>query len=470
MSVTGYRLQFSPLPLELKSGFDFVLPNDLNEFVKYIHNSPRVSGPPLNYNARARIEEAETIFLIHAAEALKNAPRIPPAMSCKSHIVDVLRSWVKNSLSVSELTKAQFKTEFMAYRLGITSDNLNASIGLAHFVEKDFTYNTLAFYKHELRVTSPISPVQILMKGEYVDWEEAKTVACDEPNVDGLWPWKYGPQGIQNKDLAVWSRHDYEERAFTHKKHPSPGKYVFSFCVHIYDKKPKCVGSHSWVRFTTPDGKIYEFALYRPPNTWSPSTALVRKPATIQCPDYSSWYPVSVTERTVRRKLHFEVSKVAFERGLSYIFALQDRRENLTFAMMHGNCVAFTMNVAFECGININPRASTIKLLMPPAVIRTADRVQDFVPDIFILMLYFIPAVLTNIVLAKFLGGAQPGCGEKAHYDTVGDYLNPEKSMLGHPWYLVHQIKARVESSRPPGEPLGIPYAFRAPPRIEDLD
>jgi hypothetical protein len=164
------------------------------------------------------------------------------------------------------------------------------------------------------------------------------------------------------------------------------------------------------------------------------------------------------------------ITKVAFKHGLNYIFALQDQRENLTFSMMHGNCVAFTINVANQCGININPRASTLKLLMPAPVIRTVDRVQKFVPEIFVMLVYLIPAIVTNIVLAKYLGGSTPACGQRPHYDSMRDYLNPEKSMLGHPWYLIHQIKAVVESSRPADDPLGIPVAFRSPPQIIELD
>lgn len=431
----------------------------------------------------------QTIIWI-ATQLLQKAPRVTPEDAFRGRIVYILRQWINETQEMrrwSKLTKEQkektplredlqtLKTELSAYRLGITSDNLKASEGLEKFVEeKAYLHNYLAFYKHTLRVADTQSPIQIMMNGDYVDWNEAKETIVDKPDAEGLWPWKYGQMGLQNSDLCTWKGDDVEERAFTQKKHPSPGKYLFTYCIYSSSHGPRISGDHAWLRLTTAKGKVYDVGKNRPPRVFKPSNALSDFKGMLQCLDISSPWPKAPTVRageqplrksdgTRRTKIHFEITEENFEAALKRVKEMQ-ADDKLIFGLFEQSCVVFANEIANICGIRIDTRASMLKLRLPPPLISLTDRVMKFVPNFLANIVYFVPGVLSNVFLCATLGGRlrSPETNRR-YFSSLRDLLNPNKSLLHHPWYLATQIKKDVEANRPAGSPFGIPQKYQAP-------
>jgi hypothetical protein len=370
----------------------------------------------------------------------------------------------------------RLKKELTAYRLGITSTNMDASPGLQEFTDKKaFLYNFLSFYGHTLK-TDPKnenSEVHILMNDHYVPWTKAKTAIVDQPDAPGIWPRKYDEHGLINSDFSEWS--DPETRAYKSCNHTAPGKYLFTYCIFTSWLEPRFTGEHSWFRLTTPNGMIYEFGKYRPPRIWGLSTALVNYPATIQSPDMTSMWPVAPqdpppikhTDGLFIAEIPFEITKDDFERALKKIIEIK-QSGNHTFGLFDDSCVVLANEVAEECGIKIDTSTSMIKLFLiklrfPIWGIELYNKMQSKLPNVVVNVLYYIPAVLTNILLCALFGARKRfKPGGKRHIDSLWDIFDPSKSTLHHPWYLATVIKDDVEANRPKGNPFGIPKKFRA--------
>lgn len=401
-------------------------------------------------------------------EALRHAPRVAPTQAFKSREVNILRMYLTSNRSALERADEELlkklKTEFTAYRLGITTANLKASPELQQFTDtKSFLYNYLAYYGHTLKTESDQSPVQILMNGKDVSWDDAKTSIVDQPDVQGVWPWKYGPNGLKNDDFAAWD--DPETRTYQIKKHPLPGAYLFTYCAFCVPKAPRYSGEHSWLRLTTPEGSVYEFGKYRPPRVWKLEKALVNFPATIQSPDMNTMWPVEPDCNPVLKscegtriiEIHFEITQKDFEKALEKIKEIKQRK-NLVFGLFDDSCVVMVNEVAAVCGIHLKTESSMLKLYFPLSVIIALNKIQKYVPKFVVDVIYYIPAVFTNIMLCLFMGArARYTPGGKRHINSLWDLFNPEKSMLHHPWYLAAVIGAEVEANRPEGRPFGIP-------------
>ncbi len=159
----------------------------------------------------------------------------------------------------------------------------------------------MSFYNHELKCDTEESPIQILMNGNYTDWNTAKSTIIDKPDCEGVpskisgtqikWPWKYGKLGLQNEDLFVWNESTLEDRAFVKEKYRQAGKYLFSYCVFHSTKGPRTRGDHAYIRLITPEGKIYEFGKYRPLEISGRETILIKHDEVITNPESSTSWP-----------------------------------------------------------------------------------------------------------------------------------------------------------------------------------
>ncbi len=305
------------------------------------------------------------------------------------------------------------KKEFTAYRLGITSKNLVASEGLQCFAEKKaFLYNYLSFYDHRLKVKNEDSPIEIILNGEYVEWNEAKRIVVDQKDKPGLWPWKYGPKGLQNEDFGDWS--DPESRAYQVSHHPAPGKYLFTFCIFCSLLGPRYSGEHSWFRLITPEGKAYEFGKYRPPNVWKVSQGLVNFPAVIQSPDMSTMWPVEpITNPPLRHSTALEITEIPFEiteeefHKALHKMTMMKQKDDITFGLFDDSCMVMNNKIARVCGIHMDTSSAMLKLYLPLWGIRLVNTIQKFVPKWIVDVLYYIPAILTNIFLCLFFGATK---------------------------------------------------------------
>jgi hypothetical protein len=381
----------------------------------------------------------------------------------------------------------QFKTELTAYRLGITAANLKASEGLESFSEnKAFLPNYLSFYRHELQCDTPESAVRIMMNGEYVEWAVAKSEIIDQPDVPSVkfpesntetkWPWKYGAEGLQNEDLFVWDEPDMEKRAYFRQKYADIGKYLFSICVFRAGNGPRMSGDHSWIRLITPEGKVYEFGKYRPPQIKGRMTALMKHHAVIQSPDCSTMWPIPPKERrrgdnpplrhtdhTKRTKILFEITPENFHRAKDKVLEMQ-RQQGLQFGLFGESCMVFVNQIANICGIQLKTEASIMKLILPPKLIPIVDRIAKLIerllPKILFDILYFIPGLCTNIFCLYLGAGVRSRVDGTRHIGSLRDFLNPYKSMLHHPWYVATIVKAEINQHRPKGS-FEIPAPFR---------
>lgn len=400
-------------------------------------------------------QEVETFEIL--TEALRLAPRITPREAFNSREVYTLREWLfRNRLVFRKNPRqellTQLKEEFLAYRLGITVENLRASTGLQEFSEnKAFLYNYLSFYQHTLKVENSTSPVSIMMGGRYVSWDVAKEAVVDQPDAPGIWPWKYGTEGIQNLDFAEWS--DPETRAYYCEKHPMPGKYLFCYCAFCSVHRARHTGEHSWFRLITPEGKVYEFGKYRPPNIWSVGMALVNFPASIQSPDMSTMWPVepdspppfhhSVGLRIT--EIPIVIKKEAFERGLQKMMSIKSK-PNQTFGLFDDSCMVMNNQVAAACGIHLDTKCSMLKLYMPIRVIKWIDKAQEKLPKRVVDALYYVPGVVVNIIICLFFGARkQYKPGGKRHINSLWEIFDPNKSLLHHPWYLAVILKEKID-------------------------
>lgn len=430
-----------------------------------------------------RLRTKHTLAVLELIDqVLHNAPRVTPKSAFHGHEVYSLRLWLtrnqknlKNHVYSKKLKT--LKTELTAYRLGITVANMDASPGLQEFTDKKaFLHNFLAFYDHILKTENENSEVQILMNDRYVPWPEAKAAVVDQADAPGIWPRKYGEHGLINSDFSEWS--DPETRAYPLQKHPLPGKYLFTYCIFTSWLEPRFTGEHSWFRLTTPEGVVYEFGKYRPPRIWGLTTALVNYPATIQSPDMTSMWPVAPqdappikhTDGLFIAEIPFEITEDDFERALKKITEIK-QRGNHTFGLFDDSCVVLANEVARECGIEIDTSSAmmklfVIKLRFPLKGIEVFNKIQSKTPKVIVNALYYIPAVLTNLVLCALFGARKRyKAGGKSHIDSVWDIFDPSKSTLHHPWYLATVIKDDVEANRPRGKPFGIPKKYQSKDR-----
>lgn len=432
-------------------------------------------------------------------DMLRNAERVSPRKAFKGREVHILREWLGRSELMKRYKKLspeqqkdiywdtvrRFKTELTAYRLGITSENLNASKGLESFSEtKAYLPNYLSFYRHNLICDSPTSAVKILMDGVYTEWATAKEKIVDQPDVPGIrvpglkeptkWPWKYGKNGLQNQDLFVWDEKDLIERSYFREKYAKLGKFIFSYCVFRAGNGPRMFNDHSWVRLITPEGNVYEFGKYRPPEIKGRKTALVKHAAVIQSPDCSTMWPVPPkkkrqgdnpplkhTDHTKRTKIDFEIDQQRFNKALGIILKMQ-REGGLQFGLFDESCAVFVNRIANECGIQFETRATILKLILPAKLIPIVDRITKYIPELFFKILYFIPGLFTN-AFCLFLGAWRMShVDRKRHIGSLRDFLNPYKSVLHHPWYAATLVKKEVKESRSKGS-YEIPAQFRLP-------
>ncbi len=416
--------------------------------------------------------EQETAVANVLVKKLRQADRETPRAAYKGRPAYIIKKWIERNPFIDKSTLKTLKTELLAYRLGITSENLKASEGLQEFTEKKaFLYNYLAFYRHILQTDTPTSPVKVMIDREYLGWNTKKAQELMKAkDVEGLWPYKYGKNGLQNEDLTNWI--DPETRAFEHKEHPFPGKYLFTYCTYTSSLGPRFEGDHSWFRLTTPKGKIYEFGKYRPPRSFSIWKALMKLPATLQSPDSSSLWPVAPdpaddngepplihTDGVIRTRIHFEITEEQFHKALETVKSLQ-RNGQLSFGVADGSCVMLTQQMAEICGIKIETRSSLYKIALPLPVIRIVDKISKYIPPTIRKILYFIPGIFVNLIMCVVFG-ALAGEKENRYFNTIGELLDPNKSLVHYPWYLATRIKEDVEASRPAGNPCGIPEQFR---------
>ena len=413
------------------------------------------------------------------ANALHAEKRLTPFEVFSSRELYILRMWLARFRKCRrnahyETALKEFKKELTAYRLGITSANLDASSGLEAFTNsRAYLYNHLAFYEHILlpESLSENAPIKILMGGRYVSWEDAKAAVVDQPDVQGLWPLKYDQFGLTNKDYGEWR--NPHARTYYARKHPAPGKFLFTYCLFCSKIAPRFSGDHAWFKLTTPEGLVYEFGKYRPPYISHVSSALINYPAKIQSPDLSSAWPVApkeglplnYTDNTQIVEIPFEITQKDFEKALDKITSIQEHANN-TFGLFDNSCLVLANDIAKECNIEIDTSTSMVKLVcskfhLPDRYIKWYNKWQEKVPPVIINIVFFIPGVLSNLILCAFFGArSRYAEGGPRHIDSLWDILNPNKSILHHPWYLANIVKDEIEKNRPEGKPFGIPKKF----------
>lgn len=475
------------------------------------YNCPKVKGTTLRkashfnriqcylFKKHRLAREQEVLQL--AINCLKEAPRVSPQDAFKGREVYILREWLgrldhsKRFKKLSEEKQLsnpkfkllrEFKTELTAYRLGITSGNLNASVGLETFTEKKgYLPNYLSYYNHSLKTVSADSPVQIKMNGVYVNWSEAKTAIVDKEDAPGIkieglkkpvsFAWKYGREGLHNKDLFTTTLQDIEDRALISEKYRAKGKWLFSYCIFHSDNGPRFGGDHSWIRLINPDGKIYEFGKYRPPEIKGLTTLLVNHNEVFQSPDCSTMWPVAPKEKrqgdrpslrhtdgSKRTKMHFEIDEAKFKASMTKIEKTLQKKDQ-SFGLFTDSCAVFANSIAGKCGIKLNTQASMIKLLLPAKLIPLIDRIVQYIPGILFKILYFVPGVTMNACCLIMGAARRSRVDGKRHIGSVRDFFNPYKSMLHHPWYVATQVKASLDKLRKKGD-----YSIPAQFQIED--
>jgi len=333
------------------------------------------------------------------------------------------------------------RKELLAARLAISSGVFEANPGFYEFAEKNFLFNYLRHYGHNLEVEKNTNRLIVLAGGKKVCWEEVKANISSPSSIKPAQPWKYGPEGIQNEDMYQWS----ELKPY---KYEDPSKWnhqwILEFCA-CSDGSARKTGDHSWFRLKTPRGEIFSIGLYRPGKSRTIDNIKfpfrVKKGHLMQ-PDLSEFYPCKVNsfEVAISEKTFFTIKKVVEE---------DKKKDDQIFQALGSNCTQYVNKIACLAGIKLPTRVPIWRVIAPPFVKKTIDALKPLVPDIIRKICEIVVSIITNILQvllgACFVDKSLKGIQVKPHINSLRDIFRPSKATMYHPHTLAREVCQEVK-------------------------
>ena len=287
---------------------------------------------------------------------------------------------------------------------------------------------------------------EILVNGEYKAWKEARKKIKPSPKISHRPQqiWKYGQNGIQNKDMYDWSK----LKPFK-KGNPNDwgNQYIFEFCACCSrNGSVRLQGDHAWFRLKTPEGDIYSIGLYRLGKRGKLDHVCFPfrvKPGHLMQPDVSEFWPIPIfTIPVAITKEQFEAIKQSVEED--------KKNEGTKFQLFDNNCTQYTKRKAALAGINIPTSIHIIRYITPKCILKVTDKLPKLIRKV----ISVVATPFLNLILF-FLGSGKVDKSLKnkritikPHSSSFADLFKQTKLQFHPPLYLAHHTRPLIENWR----------------------
>jgi len=366
------------------------------------------------------------------AQALHNTKRENPDDSLIKKACAHVKKHSKNTPQIAEL-----KRELLAAKLKIEATLFDTNPGFEQFARENYLHRYLLHYGHTIHVDNE-KKISLGPNGSLRRWEEIQKESTPTSTKSPSLPWRYGQNGIQQKDLYNWEilePYTWEDPSIWNKQ------YIFEFCVCCGDR-PHFVGDHSWLRLKTPEGDVYSVGLYRPQKgkcTDSLHLPLRTKKGYLMSPDVSEFEPYEI------RRIEVAITKEQFL-AIKKRLEKDKKEDNLLFKLFGGNCTMYTAALAKEIfGVEFETASSIPKAWLPPKVFYCINTPFSYLPRPVQKVITVIRIVFTNTMLFLFGAGIVDKAvkGTSPHIKSFRDLFDNEKCQLHHP----HVVGTRLRDS-----------------------
>lgn len=387
------------------------------------------------------------------AIALRNIPRAAPAETLDDSTSQTVRAFLKRCGKNKDPRIEGCRKEFLAYKLGIPREALERNQGFESFAKNPPLERYLAEYHHTLVVDG--LNIKIVREGGYSPWSHvSKTLNAPQRDPATNQPWLYGPEGVQNKNMFEWGP---ELKSYKWENPETWGcQHIIEICCCYDPQRPNFIGDHTWLRFKTPDGRLFCVGKYRAyksnPKQNRQNPLRVQK-GYLMSPDVSEFWPIPI------KRIGFVITPEQFEAMKAKIE--QDKREDaLVFQVSDHNCTQYAMSIAKLGGIEFPASQNALHLLSiryvnPRVAQGFNDVTRAFGVDE---VAKRVATVAFNILL--FAAGASqidPACAEQCkeknippHLHSFRDWTDPKRLEVAHPYVLGTCVIPAIEASRDP--------------------
>lgn len=361
----------------------------------------------------------------------------------------------------------QCKLEFMASKLGLTSEQIKSNKGFQEFAVNSHLEKYLLHYGHKLEVEENTNEIFIFFEGNRQPWsyvyEQYKQMDFPEPNFPSnkQWKWLYGQDGVQKKDLYAWTELTPYK---IEKNHDWGDRYIFEICVCFGDGH-QLEGDHAWFRLKTPKGEIYSVGLYRQPKSEYLDNfkfPMRVKKGYLMSPDVTEFWPSSYIKRIpveiTESQFKAIKSKVEEDKRNEDIIENKEEEEKKNircFQLFNGNCTEYVNENAKLLDIQIPASINMYRYLIPRKIQKITDKIMSYLPKLVKKICLVILAALTNLVQLA-LGAAMVDSSliekkkyiSKKHISGVRDFFNPDTLNFQPPKHLGIDLREKVEKWR----------------------
>jgi len=333
--------------LQSKDPFSFIFNSKTNE----LHYQKLRSRQKTNWS-----ESANSFMLFLQYLPTPNSPRDALESKLLLATKDVIKIISKKVEKDSKLNSTLEKCNhlLLAHRLAIPENVLIANDGFASFAKKCFLYNYLATYGESLSYIPETRELLIKYKKQHVKWslvpEAIKQFPAEKDDVP-YEAWKYGPNGLRNKNF-----YDFVKLKKVFRRDPRAwgNRFLIGLCTTCVEKPRTTAGDHSWIRLYDADtGKVYSVGLYRPNKKYEdyPKKDCLRlKPGYLMIDSSEFWgQPIQEIRAMITKQDFLEMIALVEKDKTKEITrrSSDDRIEDaLTFQLMQGNCTAYAGRVA----------------------------------------------------------------------------------------------------------------------------
>jgi len=379
--------------------------------------------------------------------------------------------------------------ELLASKLNIDSRCLDEKInpGFIAFAKKNYLYNSLETYNHQLLVDETTFEIKIKYRNEYIPWGHAKRI------IDGFLqeneqknklnepcsPCLYGRKGIQNKDrynwenlksflkgdVANWADHFIKDPLIFDDNNEG---YIMEFCSSATEKAPRILaGDHTWIRlyqFKKTDekiiGKMHSIGLYRPSkhhffidNFWMPFR--IKQGYITQ--DISEEWGINTQIRTVAKR----ITATTYQKIMTKV--ANDKKINRTiFHLFQHNCDEYVVKLAELDLLELPTKRHFLKLFTCIHLEKSFfNQLNEWskpvrmavavILGIFCVFGYLMTPFLNLIFYLIGSGRVDTSIQDptaRPVLSSFADLFNMEKLYVYSPWVLGHIVKDDVEHWR----------------------
>lgn len=290
-----------------------------------------------NYRQKQTLQKAQLLI-----KQISDRPLISPQEALIDPLIRKGRSFSKalNKESLPKDLGETFQQVLLAARLGVPVACLQKKPSFADFAKRYFLYNFLGKYNQTLQYDEKEDRLWIRCQGHEkpILWEEVPREILDPlPQEKGIKKvsWKYGPEGLQNKDFCHPDRQPFmRQNPEAWNRH-----YLVQVRVSCVDH-PRFKGDHAWICLKNPQGEVYARGKMGKDGLLGLfGSAMKMKNGWIEWPDSSELWGLA-EENQKGLQIPSEIKEISFKvEAEDYGKALESFWEKYaSFHLFHNNC------------------------------------------------------------------------------------------------------------------------------------